>query len=305
MVNKALLSLGVMVFVLVNIPTTSNAQTDPKIRKTKTKFPSTTPQKSKDTVWFSKSYLIDWGVAASLASAGGLFYILFEPPKREWSPNDLSIQYPHKPDTVSEAAITLLASGIPLAIFGLSQIWLRSGHDFHHAALGLTETFAMTLFLTTLIKGFAGRLRPDWISRCQPDAQQKCTGDPTKLTKGRKSFPSGHTSFGFAGATFLSLYLYGKLRPFETGGHFWKFGMILAPMAAASILAVTRYTDNRHHWEDILVGSLIGIGSAYVGYYLNFRPRKSGAHQPVNRLQVQAAPILSAHSIGMAVHGTF
>lgn len=82
--------------------------------------------------------------------------------------------------------------------------------------LGFLSSLIITSFLTDIIKNSVGRPRPDLISRCRPEkgtpehtlvAFTVCLEtDHHILHEGWRSFPSGHSSFAFAGLGYLSLY---------------------------------------------------------------------------------------------------
>ena len=195
--------------------------------------------------WFHWSYLLDWSVAVAMGGAA-MGIESAAPVSRSFRVNDPGIAKPMRSETVP-APYLALTFAIPLATAGIAQIWTRSGHDMHHAALGLAETFGLTLLVTASLKAGVGRLRPDFLARCQPDAGGKCQGDADEITEGRRSFPSGHSSISFAGGTFMALYLWGKLGPIRGPGEFWKVPLILAPLAGSGLIAASRLVDNRHH----------------------------------------------------------
>ena len=43
--------------------------------------------------------------------------------------------------------------------------------------------------------------------------------------------------------------------------------IFLIPVLIASLVSISRIVDYRHHWDDVLVGSLIGCASAATGYF--------------------------------------
>lgn len=103
---------------------------------------------------------------------------------------------------------------------------------------------------------------------------------------GRKSFPSGHSATAFAGMTFCSLYLLSQLSILSSSApssilssKLARIVVCILPMFYSSWVALSRVEDNvsssyfrlwlfhisslqRHHIEDILVGSLIGFVSS-------------------------------------------
>ena len=63
----------------------------------------------------------------------------------------------------------------------------------------------------------------------------------------------------FAGLGFLSLYLSGKIKAFDSQGHVAKLCIVILPLLLASLVGISRVDDYRHHWEDVFVGGLIGL----------------------------------------------
>jgi membrane-associated phospholipid phosphatase len=225
--------------------------------------------------------------------------------QRAVDPEDRSTSLPRRSDTVPNWTLAFTA-GVPFAVIGLAQIDDPSWHDVHHASLAMAEAFVLTLLTTVALKRAVGRLRPDFLDRCQPDASGVCTGDPDDILEGRQSFPSGHTSLSFAGGTFLTLYLWGKLQPFRTGGALWKLLVILAPMAVATAVGVTRISDHRHHWEDVLGGGIIGFGYAMLSYRLHYGwPWSQDGGTPTRRRRWAAFPVVGTGHLGVVAQGRF
>ncbi|KAK9695142.1 hypothetical protein K7432_013114 [Basidiobolus ranarum] len=157
---------------------------------------------------------------------------------------------------------------VPLLVMSAISLGIRrSSYDCHCAWLGLSFSMSLTLMITHILKTTVGRLRPDFLDRCQPDNEvalvgligvNACTQANNKLLlDGMKSFPSGHTSLSFAGLAFLTFYLAGKLHLFDRHGHIYKSFVCSAPLIGATLVGVSRICNYRHHWEDVLVGSLI------------------------------------------------
>ena len=71
------------------------------------------------------------------------------------------------------------------------------------------------------------------------------------------SFPSGHTSLAFTGASVL----------FKETRHISPW-IGIAGYAAATGIAIERVHNNHHHWADVLAGAGIGILSTEAGYWL-------------------------------------
>lgn len=232
-----------------------------------------------------RSYLPDWIITILLA---GLLAIINNVHgfRREFSLTDTSIQHTYATsERIPTWLLVILAVFIPaLIIAGFSLGISRSIWDLHNGLLGFVLANALTVTITTLIKVTVGRPRPDLIDRCQPipgsvnrtpyglvtDAICTVSPDNHTLRDGFRSFPSGHASTSFAGFTYLALYLAGKLHLFDRRGHAVTAWLCGTPLMAATLIAVSRTMDYRHHATDVIAGGLLGLVVAYWSYKLYY-----------------------------------
>lgn len=63
----------------------------------------------------------------------------------------------------------------------------------------------------------------------------------------------------FAGLSFLSWYMSGKIRVFDRRGHVAKLCVVFLPVLVAALVGVSRVDDYWHHWTDVFAGALIGL----------------------------------------------
>jgi len=146
-------------------------------------------------------------------------------------------------------------------------------------------SYTMAGVVTQVVKITVGRPRPDLIARCLPPAGSRdhpqfglttvdiCTStNLPRLNDGFKSFPSGHSSLSFAGLGFLSIYLAGKMHLYDKRGHRTRAWFALSPLLGAAMVAISRTEDNRHHWQDVLVGSTLGLVVAMIAYRTYYPP---------------------------------
>ncbi|MCO5605100.1 hypothetical protein L7F22_059280 [Adiantum nelumboides] len=184
--------------------------------------------------------------------------------------------YPLKSNTIPFQAVPAIAVGIPLVVFIIYFLYTKDITDLHHAVLGLLFAVLITGVITDSIKNAVGRPRPNFFWRCFPDgiarynnitSEVQCTGEASVIREGHKSFPSGHTSWSFAGLGFLSLYLAGKLQLFNRRGHVGKLVIVGFPLLGALLVGLSRVDDYWHHWNDVFGGAIIGLIMAALCYH--------------------------------------
>nr|ODN89983.1 PAP2 domain-containing protein [Cryptococcus depauperatus CBS 7841] len=220
------------------------------------------------------SYFPDWmGMQILLNKSSGH--------QREFSLTDISIQHSYaEHERVPPGLLAFVSVGVPLIVLvPLGALVARNAWDMHNSILGLFMSCLMTGVITQVIKMSVGRPRPDLIARCLPvkgaadhpvfglSTVAICTNpDQFLLKDGFKSFPSGHSSLSFAGLGFLSLYLAGKMHLWDIRGHRTRAWAALVPLLGGAMVAISRTRDNRHHWQDIVIGSLLGVFISWVSY---------------------------------------
>lgn len=162
--------------------------------------------------------------------------------------------------------------------------WISKDFHFMHVSL-LCLALVLTIngALTNSLKLIIGNFRPDFLARCMPKdvttsksdfygldiCQQE---DKGILYEGLKSTPSGHSSFITSGLGFIfiwqSKYVIGK---------YWRHIWCLILMA---IVMISRITDHRHHWYDVLSGCSLGCSIIYCCWRWVFSTRP-GATLPI------------------------
>ncbi|KAF8040319.1 hypothetical protein BT93_B2528 [Corymbia citriodora subsp. variegata] len=191
------------------------------------------------------------------------------------------LKYPLQQNTVPFWAVSVIAMLLPIVVFLISYLIRRDLYDLHHAILGLLFSVLITGLTTDAIKDAVGRPRPDFFWRCFPDGKGVfdpvtrgvlCTGDKAVIKEGYRSFPSGHTSWSFAGLVFFAWYLSGKIRLFDRRGHIAKLCIVFLPLLSAALIGISRVGDYRHHWQDVFAGAFLGTIVASFCYLQFFPP---------------------------------
>lgn len=145
----------------------------------------------------------------------------------------ISAQKPYRGDGADD-----LLRLVPIAsVFTLKACGVESAGSWKRLAVNTAMSCVLSSGVTWGLKHTVRERRPDRTDR--------------------HSFPSGHTSLAFAGATILDKE-YRHVSPWIS----------VAGYAVATGVAIDRVARHRHHWHDVAAGAGLGIGGTVIGYWL-------------------------------------
>ena len=119
-------------------------------------------------------------------------------------------------------------------------------YDWKQAAVNTAASFAIDAAVTYSLKPLIRSERPEGSDH--------------------HSFPSGHTSLAFTGASVL----------FKETRHISPW-IGIAGYAAATAVGIERVANDRHHWYDVVAGAAVGYGAAELSWYLSDKLLGSGS----------------------------
>jgi diacylglycerol diphosphate phosphatase/phosphatidate phosphatase len=199
--------------------------------------------------------------------------------------------YPLRNEIIPIWAAALMAALIPIAVFLICQIRVRSFWDVNNATIGLLYSLITAAVFQVFIKWLIGGLRPHFLAVCKPVIPQHmrptgnaangyrqimfdrsiCTGNEDQINDSLESMPSGHTTAAFAGFVYLYLYLNAKLKVFSNyHPAMWKLVAIYAPILGACLIGGALTIDEFHNWYDIFAGAVIGTVMAFSAYRMTY-----------------------------------
>ncbi|XP_039963038.1 putative phosphatidate phosphatase [Bactrocera tryoni] len=250
---------------------------------------------------FLRSLLTDLIIFIVLGIPILICEFVLEPFRRGFFCDDESIRYPFRPNTITTVMLGVIVLAVPALIMLLVELTLFYRCDriretvlllgykvpawlveFAQHALYFTFGGLLTLEATEIGKFTIGRLRPHFISVCQPQLSDGsncespqnlhryienyiCVGSgytSEDVWQARLSFPSGHSSLCFFALTYVAIYLQYKItwRGSKLTRHFLQFTLVML----AWFTALSRIMDNWHHWSDVLCGGLLGLAMALI-----------------------------------------
>ncbi|CAB3224491.1 unnamed protein product [Arctia plantaginis] len=188
--------------------------------------------------------------------------------------------YPRHESYVPAGALWAIVLSVPCTLSLIAWAGCNDCNDALEILLAWSLSLGINGVLTDMVKLIAGRPRPDFFYRCFPDGIEtpdfKCTGDPADIIEGKKSFPSGHSSLSFCSLGMASAWLCGRLGVLSRRrGSGLRVITCLAPLMVAACVALSRTCDYHHHWQDILVGSILGYVVAIFCYRQYYNPLSS------------------------------
>jgi membrane-associated phospholipid phosphatase len=261
-----------------------------------------------------KERLVQYGVDTLICvvffSISALCQYVMPPFDRFFVERDPTLSFPYEKDlahgeTIPNWLIIIISLPVPLFLivswilfwkyFIKLQVKDSRILDWFLGILAFLEAVAMNLALTTFLKNFIGRKRPNFFAMCNYQGYRDAllTGNYTYyhshtidgsrgdlsncleddigiLRDSQYSFPSGHASSIFCALVFLGLLMTITLRNYTTR-HVMIKGIFLATYIwTACIIAGTRPRDYWHNFDDILAGAMVGTAMAFTSFYLNY-----------------------------------
>ncbi|XP_043279305.1 putative phosphatidate phosphatase isoform X2 [Venturia canescens] len=237
-----------------------------------------------------RKVLIDVCCVAIVGIAVLMFFLFGKPYERGFFCNDESLYHMFKTSTVTSPMLYAVGIFLPICtmVAGEYFYWKRSGAQSSFMMLGKVVPYwvamvynkiglfgygaATTALATDIAKYTIGRLRPHFMDVCKPNINCSlpenqhsyitnftCTAtnvSPRLLKELRLSFPSGHSSFSAYTMVWLALYL--QLRITWKGSKLLKHFLQFVCLMMAWFTAMTRISNYKHHWSDVLAGMSLG-----------------------------------------------
>ncbi|XP_045452675.1 phospholipid phosphatase 2-like [Melitaea cinxia] len=236
--------------------------------------------------WLWWTFGVDVPLFLLVAVLVGLFELGVIPQhKSGFFCNDPALSFPFQGDTVSMQILMCSVILLPFVLIFITEFIFVDSTFSTRMKFDYVSTESLKLYrnyffglnfnliIIEVMKGITGNPRPTFFDICEPDTAKTCNGSEyvstfectsTRFSKWYQSdsyhsFPSGHTSLSLYCGFFMAWYL--QRRAFS-----WRNStVLLVPLLQllcityVAICSLTRITDHRHHWWDVLTGAVVGI----------------------------------------------
>lgn len=212
--------------------------------------------------------LKDWRTVGAVAIVGGVLSLVDEPVQR------YALRLRDSSVTVRNVSKYVTRFGGPYEAYILAGLGAY-GFIFKNEKIKTTTLLATQAYITgaameSFLKLLSGRQRPYYYNPREVEAEPKFHGPLSsgKDIYGHKinsSFPSGHTTVAFAAATVFAMEY--KDRPLVP----------LISYSAATLIGLSRITENKHWITDIFFGGVLGYftGRLVVNNYHRYAKLKA------------------------------
>ncbi|XP_065169179.1 phospholipid phosphatase homolog 1.2 homolog isoform X2 [Atheta coriaria] len=208
--------------------------------------------------------------------------------KQSYICKDPKLSYKYNGDTIRPSVLGVVCVLLPLVTFFCVEV-LRNGREWKKVIPLMWRwtrflfigNIVINLFITEVLKSVFGEPRPHFFDTCAPDATACTAGDIVEsyrctnsiysfmvIRDSSRSFPSGHASLSVFTSVYCAAYIYYRFKSPSID-----FGSLCKPFTMALVMlwgpacGLSRITDHRHHWWDVLSGSILGVITAVFTIY--------------------------------------
>lgn len=219
-----------------------------------------------------------------------ILFLVVSPFNRGFYCNDESLKHPYHDSTVPSYYLYIFGLGMNVVVMIATEYITYIGHPntvsigrfrlpyWMWSAYNVLLVFlfgAVCSQLTTdVMKYTVGRLRPHFLTVCEPDYDCSLPGNQHKyidtfvctsmkyknneriMKEMRLSFPSGHSSFSMYAMVYFAIYLQARFT--WDGSKLLRHTIQFTAIIASVFTAMTRISDYKHHWSDVLAGLSLG-----------------------------------------------
>ncbi|CAB3257340.1 unnamed protein product, partial [Arctia plantaginis] len=201
--------------------------------------------------------------------------------------NDPALSYPHTKETFSIPLVAAITVIVPYLLLWAVETTLQQEDEYNLkkskymtsakvAALIYRDYIygsIVNLTILEIVKCAAGSPRPTFFDLCKPDKASTCNGSEYVSsytctskqyagylqTDSSRSFPSAHASLSVYCGLFLAWYLQRKAFSWHNRSVLVVPLLQVLCVVYACVCSLSRLTDHRHHWWDVLAGAVMGV----------------------------------------------